>query len=92
MLKHLPSDSLKTINKTLLYDKQPVYYADTSYNRRNYNAAGVDLTGLSVNDANAKNAAQAKDLNIDKRIANFKNLLKNESRLPNTAKIFLQYW
>ena len=92
MLKHLPSDSLKTINKTLLYDKQPVYYADTLYNRRNHNAAGVDLTGLSVNDANAKNAAQAKDLNIDKRIANFKNLLKNESRLPNTAKIFLQYW
>ena len=92
MLKHLPSDSLKTINKTLLYDKQPVYYADTSYNRRNHNAAEVDLTGLSVNDANAKNAAQAKDLNIDKRIANFKNLLKNESRLPNTAKIFLQYW
>ena len=92
MLKHLPSDSLKTINKTLLYDKQPVYYADPSYNRRNHNAAGVDLTGLSVNDANAKNAAQAKDLNIDKRIANFKNLLKNESRLPNTAKIFLQYW
>ena len=92
MLKHLPSDSLKTINKTLLYDKQPVYYADTSYNRRNHNVAGVDLTGLSVNDANAKNAAQAKDLNIDKRIANFKNLLKNESRLPNTAKIFLQYW
>ena len=92
MLKHLSSDSLKTISKTLLYDKQPVYYADTSYNRRNHNAAGVDLTGLSVNDANAKNAAQAKDLNIDKRIANFKNLLKNESRLPNTAKIFLQYW
>ena len=92
MLKHLSSDSLKTISKTLLYDKQPVYYADTSYNRRNHNTAGVDLTGLSVNDANAKNAAQAKDLNIDKRIENFKNLLKNESRLPNTAKIFLQYW
>ena len=25
MLKHLPSDSIKTISKTLLYDKQPVY-------------------------------------------------------------------
>ena len=29
MLKHLPSDALKTIAKTLLYDKTPVYYADT---------------------------------------------------------------
>ena len=29
MLKHLPSDALKTIAKTLLYDKTPVHYADT---------------------------------------------------------------
>ena len=27
MLKHLPSDALKTIAKTLLFDKQPVYFA-----------------------------------------------------------------
>ena len=28
MLKHLPSDALKTVAKTLLYDKTPVYYAE----------------------------------------------------------------
>ena len=78
MLKHLPADSLKTISKTLLYDKQPVYYANTSYNRRNHNANGVDLTSLNAAAQTAKKPAQAKDLSIDKRMANFQNLLKNE--------------
>ena len=78
MLKHLPADSPKTISKTLLYDKQLVYYADTSNDRRNHNANGVDLTGLNAAAQAAKKAAQAKDLNIDKRIANSQNLLKNE--------------
>ena len=78
MLKHLLADSLKTICKTLLYDKQPVYYTDTSYDRRNHNANGVNLTGLNAAAQASKKAAQAKDLNIDKRIANFQNLLKNE--------------
>ena len=84
ILKHLPADSLKTISKTLLYDKQSVYYADTLYDRRNHNANGVDLTGLNATAQAAKKAAQAKNLNIDKRIANFQNLLKNESiyRVP----------
>ena len=77
ILKHLPSDSLKTINKTLLYDKQPVYYADTTYDRRNHNAAGTDLTGLNAAQQAAKKAAQAKDLDIDQRIAKFQSLLKN---------------
>ena len=86
MLKHLPSDSLKTISKTLSYDKQPVYFADTTYNRRNHNAADTDLTGLNAAQQAAETAAQAKDLNIDQRIANFQNLLKNERiyRVPLT--------
>ena len=78
MLKHLLADSLKTISKTLLHDKQPVSYADTSYDRRNHNASGVDLTGLNTAAQAAKKATQTEDLNIDKRIANFQNLLKNE--------------
>ena len=84
MLKHLPSDSLKTISKTLLYDKQPVYFADTTYDRRNHNAAGTDSTGLNAAQQATEKAAQAKDLNIDKRIENFKDLLKNERiyRIP----------
>ena len=51
MLKHLSSDSIKTISKTLLYDKQPV---DTTYDRRNHNAADIDLTGLNAAQQNAK--------------------------------------
>ena len=77
ILKYLPSDSLKTISKTLLYDKQPVYYTDTTYDRRNHNAAGTDLTGLNAAAQAAKKPAQAKDLKIDQRIANFQGLLKN---------------
>ena len=78
MLKHLLADSLKTISKTLLYDKELVYCADTSYDRRNHNANGVDLTGLNTAAQAAKKAAQTEDLNIDKRIENFQNLLKNQ--------------
>ena len=48
MLKDLPQDSLNTINKTLLYKKQPGYFADTLYDRRNHTAAGVDLIGLKA--------------------------------------------
>ena len=31
MLKHLPSDALKTIQKTHLYSKKPVYFASETY-------------------------------------------------------------
>ena len=64
MLKHLPSDTLKTIAKTLLYDKQLVYFAQIQYDRRNYNATSVDVTGLNTANAAAKKAAHAKDLRI----------------------------
>ena len=85
MLKHLPSDALKTVAKTLLHDKQPVYFSQTQYERRNYNATGVDVAGLSLADAAAKKAAHhAKDLNVDKRICLFQNQLKNKfvHRIP----------
>ena len=36
MLKHLPKDSLKSIEKTHLYKKLPIYFASTLYNRRNH--------------------------------------------------------
>ena len=83
-MKHLPQDSLNNINKTLLHDKQPVYFGDMLYDRRNHTAAGLDLTGLNAVGQAAKKAAQSKDLNIDKRIAKFQNLLKNERvyRIP----------
>ena len=84
MLKHLPSDALKAVAKTLLYDKIPVYYADTGIDQRNHNVNGIDLTGLNAAGQANKKAAYAKDLNIDQRIAKFQNLLKNEHiyRIP----------
>ena len=78
MIKHFPSDALKTVAKTLLYDKQPVCFAQTLYDTRNYNVTGLDVTGLSAADAAAKRSAHAKDLNIDNRIFLFPNQLKNE--------------
>ena len=55
MLKHLPSAALKTIAKTLLYDKKEAYFAETTNDRRNYNAKNVVVTGLGANDALLKN-------------------------------------
>ena len=54
MLKHLPSKALKTLEKTLLYSKKPVYFVKVKYDRRNYNSNGLNLTGLSAADTTAK--------------------------------------
>ena len=78
MLKHLPKDSLKTIQKDLLYSKKPVYYANTSYDRRNYNGSNVTVTGLSTADATKKKKLHAKDLNIDDRTELFEDQLQSE--------------
>ena len=78
MLKHLPKDSLKTIQKDLLYSKKPVYYANTSYDRRNYNGSNVTVTALSTADATKKKKSHAKDLNIDDRIELFEDQLQSE--------------
>ena len=55
MLKHLPADSLKIIQKHLLYDKSPIYYGNTTYDRRNFNGSNVVATGSSTADAAKKN-------------------------------------
>ena len=78
MLKHLPPDSLKTIQKHLLYDKSPAYYANTTYDRRNFNGSNVPVTGLSTADATKKKQAHTRDVSIAKRIELFANQLKNE--------------
>ena len=65
MLKHLPLGSLKPLQKHLLYSKQPVYYAQTAYDRRNFNSSVPKKT-------------HATDLNLEKRISLFKNHQKNE--------------
>ena len=63
VFKHLPEDSLKKLEKTMLYSKHSVYYNKTTINRRTHNS----------NTANDKT-----DLNIDNRITKFQDQLKNE--------------
>ena len=75
MLKHLPSDSLKTLQNHLLYAKEKVYYASTAYDRRNFNGSVPSgTTALTT----AKKVAHAKDINIDKRIELFSAQLQDE--------------
>ena len=68
MLKHLPKDSLKTIQKTFLCSKKPVYYGNTAYERRNFNSKDVTTTALTTAQVTEKKKQHAKDLNIDERI------------------------
>ena len=63
MLKHLPKDSLKKLEKTMLYSKQAVYYNKTKIDRRTHNST-------TLNDIT--------DLNINEKIAKLQNQLKNE--------------
>ena len=78
MLKHMPTNALKTIQKNHLFSRKPVYFADASYERRNHNASGVTLTGLNAADQTSARQAHAKDLNIDDRISLFQKQLQNE--------------
>ena len=57
MLKHLPKDLLKKIEKTMLYSKQSVYHNKTTIDRRIHNGSGGTTNATKANDA--------KDLNID---------------------------
>ena len=75
MLKYLPKDSLKTMQKHLLYSKEKVYYASTGYDRRNFNVSVPTGTAALTT---AKKASHAKDINIDKRIELFGDQLQSE--------------
>ena len=78
MLNHLPAQALKTIEKTHLYSKQPVYYADVGLDRRKHNRYKINTTGSNDAQIASLKAAHAKDLNIDGRIKKFQNQLKSE--------------
>ena len=84
ILKHLPAETLKTIEKTLLYSKSPVYYTDVNMDRRNHNGDGIATTGLSTAQIATLKKNYARDLNVDDRITKFQNLLKTEHvfRIP----------
>ena len=57
----MPTNALKTIQKTHLFSRKPVYFADTSYEKRNYNDANVDFTGLSTAERTTAKKNHAKD-------------------------------
>ena len=78
LLKHQASNALKTIQKTHLYSKKPVYFASKTYDRRNHNFSAVSTTGLNATEIATAKKAHAKNLNIDEIISLFKNQLKNE--------------
>ena len=78
LLKHQPTNALKTIQKTHLYSKKLVYFASETYDRRNHNGVNIDFTGLNATQITAAKILHAKNLNIDKRISLFQNQLKNE--------------
>ena len=88
MLKHLPKDSLKSIEKTYLYSKLPIYFASTLYKRRDHNSANVVLTGLTTAKQTERKQKHAKDLNIDHGIELFQAQLKNEF----VYRILLRYF
>ena len=73
MLKHLPADDLKPIQKTFLFSKKPVYFANTNYDRKNFNSKDIVTTGLSTAEITKKKKQHAKDLNIDDRIDLFED-------------------
>ena len=78
MLKHLPKDSLKAIQKYLLYSKQPVYYGNTAYDRRNFNGTNLVTTGLNATEIVTLKKNHVKDKNIDERIELFHDQLSEE--------------
>ena len=48
MLKHLPKDALKNLEKTLLYSKQVIYFNQTTIDRRIHDGSGFTTTGLNA--------------------------------------------
>ena len=78
LLKHLPKDSLKTLQKTLLFCEKPIYFASKNYNRRNYNSKDITFTGLNTTQQTEKKKQHAKDLNIDEIISLFHSQLEKE--------------
>ena len=80
MLKHLSKDSLKRIEKTMLYSKEPVYlnnFIQTALYRTVHDASHAGTTGATAQIV-VRKANHAKDLNIDDIIKKFQNQLKNE--------------
>ena len=48
ILKHLPKDVLKTIEKAHLYSKEAAYYNAINIDRINHNGGGFTTTGMNA--------------------------------------------
>ena len=90
MLKHLPKDTLKTIQKTHLYSNEPIYYNSPDIDCKNHNGYGLSTTGLTTAQIATNKANYTKDLNIDDRITKFKTQIQNEFILAILAKYTFQ--
>ena len=88
MLKHLPKDSLKIIQKNFLYSKKPVYYGNTAYERRNFDSKDISTTGLTSAEITEKRKQHGKDLNIDDTIDLFHDQLVDEFVYRVTVRYF----
>ena len=84
MLKYLPKDALKAIEKTMLYSKEPVYFNNVNIGRRYHNGGGLVTTGMNAGQIKTLKKNFAKDLNIDNKIEEFQEMLKNKHvyRIP----------
>ena len=69
MLKHLPKEALKTIEKTHLYSKQLVYYNDVTIDRGTHNEDRITTTGMNATQIATNKKIYAKDLNIDEHVS-----------------------
>lgn len=69
MLKHLPKDALRKLEKTVLSRKKSVYFNTTSLDRRVHSGTGSTTT--------AKKANNTKYLNIDETITKFHDQLED---------------
>ena len=78
MLKYLPKDTFKKLEKKLLHSNTGIYYNDVEIDRRIHNSYGITTRGLNATQIGTLKANYAKDLNIDYRISKFKEMLKNE--------------
>ena len=69
MLKHLPKDALRKLEKTVLSSKKSVYFNTTSLDRSVHNGTGSTTTAQKANNT--------KYLNIDERITKFHDQLED---------------
>ena len=78
MVKYLPKDALKMLEKTLLYSKQAAYYNKIEESKKNLRRIWFYCYWSNCDSNSNPSKNIAKDLNMDERISKFKDQLKDE--------------